>query len=325
MLCRICKNKKDNVEYVAKENMFGKKDKFTYFQCSACSCLQIKEYIENIYYYYGKNYYSYNNTSGIKSTFLSIPINIRNRYCVYQNGLIGFVLHRLKPNINLFNIFNNLPTRFKSNDISILDIGCGAGKFLRDLNNVGFKKLMGVDPFIETDENIKPGFNIFKKNIFDVQETFDLIFFNHSLEHMENQRLVMKHIRKLLNPNGLCVISIPISSSFAFAEYGSDWIQLDAPRHYYLHSVRSMEILTNLADLVIENIIYDSTNFQFWGSELYKKNISLVDPNSKKYINPKLFFTKSKLKEFSAHANDLNLNKLGDQAIFYIKNKERIA
>ena len=320
MHCRICSNDKNNTEHIATENMFGSRDKFLYFQCSLCGCLQISDYPVNIIQYYGSNYYSYDYSISLKSKILSKFIKIRDRYAVDRVGLFGSILYRLEPNPTLSNTFLNLPDKFKDRNISILDVGCGAALFLRKLSNIGFKHLMGVDPFIAKDEMLKPGFSIFKKSIFDLSETFDLIFLHHSLEHMEHQQKVMAALARLLKPGGICVIRIPVASSFAWSEYGTDWVQLDAPRHYYLHSLKSMEYVVKSAGLTVAAIHFDSTNFQFWGSELYKMNVPLKVNHVA--TNPKIFFSRQVLNTFSKRARELNHQKLGDQAIFYLKNQD---
>jgi hypothetical protein len=45
-------------------------------------------------------------------------------------------------------------------------------------------------------------------------------------------------------------------------------VQLDCPRHLAIHTSRSMEQAAGLAGLTIAKTVYDSSAFQFWGSEL---------------------------------------------------------
>lgn len=59
MKCRICGNNKNNKIYQVKEMMFGFRDKFDYFQCATCNCLQISEIPCEISKYYPDNYYSF--------------------------------------------------------------------------------------------------------------------------------------------------------------------------------------------------------------------------------------------------------------------------
>jgi SAM-dependent methyltransferase len=44
----------------------------------------------------------------------------------------------------------------------------------------------------------------------------------------------------LLACKGIIVVRIPAVSSYAWERYGVAWMQLDAPRHFFLHSPKSM-------------------------------------------------------------------------------------
>ena len=68
----------------------------------------------------------------------------------------------------------------------------------------------------------------------------------------------------------------------------------------------------------IQDIVFDSTEFQFWGSEQYKRNVPLLAENSY-YKNPdKSIFTKKEIEEFKKRAIDLNMRKQGDQTSFFL-------
>jgi hypothetical protein len=124
-------------------------------------------------------------------------------------------------------------------------------------------------------------------------------------------------VANLLAPEGRCVIRIPIVPCYAWNHYETNWVQLDAPRHFFLHSVTSMNILTAKAGLDIYKVDYDSTDLQFKGSELYSKDIPLMAGRSKTSI-----FSMREKRAFKKHAKELNENKQGDQAVFYLKNIE---
>lgn len=97
------------------------------------------------------------------------------------------------------------------------------------------------------------------------------------------------------------------------------WVQLDAPRHYFLHSIESMRILSNKAGFELCEIIYDSTAFQFLGSEQYLKDIPLKDDRSYG-INPhNSIFTDEDIISFTNRADELNCANEGDQATFYLR------
>ncbi len=309
MKCRICGNENDNKEISVLEMMIGTRDSFKYFQCSSCGCLQISEIPENIASYYPSNYYSLANQS---SSFLE---NEKTRFAVRnKSGLIGRLLYSYKPDQSL----RALSQVRLTNKSSILDVGCGSGHLLRCLKNIGFSNLAGVDPFIKEDIDYPGSLNIRKMSIFELNPRWkwDLIILSHSLEHMWEQKPTMEMISRLLHPNGVCVIRIPLADSWAYEYYGVNWCAIDAPRHYYIHTVKSLELLAQKAGLKVRNYTYDSYELQFIGSEKYKKGQTLdsITTNSRltKLLNyPKKFYYRYK-------ASQLNKNNAGDQAAFYL-------
>ena len=55
---------------------------------------------------------------------------------------------------------------------------------------------------------------------------------------------------------------------------------ISAPRHFFLHSLDSLKTLVRKEKFYIKDIVFDSDEFQFWGSEQYKNDISLKSENS---------------------------------------------
>ena len=79
--------------------------------------------------------------------------------------------------------------------------------------------------------------------IFDIAGQFELIMFHHCFEHMEQPFGILEKVYSILrDKNSYCMIRIPISTCYAFERYNENWVQLDAPRHFFLHSPNSMEI-----------------------------------------------------------------------------------
>lgn len=201
----------------------------------------------------------------------------------------------------------------------ILDVGCGLGALLCSLSDLRFTNLLGVDPFIAQDIGYENGLKILKTDVSNVEGKWDLIMLHHSFEHVPDPTKTLQAISRLLKPNGYCVIRIPTVTSYAWKHYGVKWVQLDAPRHFYLHSVESMKILIDKAQLEMHTVIYDSTAFQFWGSEQYKNDIPLCDKRSY-LLNPhNSLFSKQEIATFATRAEALNENNQGDQAIFYLR------
>jgi SAM-dependent methyltransferase len=267
--------------------------------------------------YYPLNYSSFSQTLPIQPINPIIKLLKKNRdnYALFQKGIIGKLLCAIFPFENLHRL-----SRVKiSKKSHILDVGCGNGGFLYVLREIGFKHLLGIDLYINKDIKYKNGLRILKKEIRNVDGKWDLIIFDHSFEHISDPFETLQTASSLLSKHGSCIIRTPTVSSYAWKHYKENWVQLDAPRHFFLHSIESIEFLAKKTGLRLEKIVYDSTYFQFCGSEQYIKNIPLLHKRSYKMNHKNSIFSNKEIRSFKRCATKLNLENNGDQAIFYLR------
>lgn len=313
--CKICGNSINNKIHIATEMMYGMKDKFTYIECDECGCLQIEKTPSNLSNYYPTNYYSYqfklDTKQKIKLLIKSFLIGQR----LTSSGLYNKLFSAYQGYSFLDFICNN---NYLQKNTKVLDVGCGTGALLLQLKYLGFKYLKGVDPFIEDNIDYKNGVTVDKKYLSEVTEKYDFIMSHHSFEHMENPESSLKDIYNILSTNGSVLIRIPLASSFAWQKYGVNWVQLDAPRHLYLHTIKSMTILAAKTGFEIVSTYFDSNEFQFLGSEQYLRDIPLSSKES--YLSGKSkIFTQEQIKDYKIQALQLNEQRQGDQACFILK------
>jgi SAM-dependent methyltransferase len=286
--------------------MMGTGEPFAYFQCERCRCLQIAEFPKEIARYYPASYYSFSTTSRDKTDNRAVRWlrKLRNRSSASSSGIGSRLIRSLFPNRKLLPLLG----LGLGHDSRILDVGCGSGWRLYALRESGFLNTMGVDPYLENDLMYANGLQVLKKTVSEVEGLWDVVMFHHSLEHIPDQVSALRAAAGLLRPGGTCLIRVPVASSYAWEFYREHWYQIDAPRHFYLHSYGSMKLLAEQCGLELRSTECDSTLDQFRTSELYKRGFRSLREAG---------FTRQQKSDWKRRAAELNREGRGDQAVFY--------
>jgi SAM-dependent methyltransferase len=308
--CRLCLSNNISRKFTVREMMIGHRDVFAYHECGACLSVNLDDRIptEALARYYGAGYYSFDPRGG--SAIKRFLIHQRDRATVGWFTPLGSLVAWRKPDPEMVLIRTHALAR----NAAILDVGCGAGHLLDRLAGVGYTNLLGIDPFIPADTRSAAGVPILRREIGAMQGRFDLVMFNHSLEHVEAPREALADAARLLASDGRCVVRIPTVSSEAWETYGVDWVQFDAPRHVSLPSRKGMRIAGASAGLRLERTMDDSSAFQFWASEQYRRDVPLSQPQIFTGM-----FTRSQIKAFRRRAAELNAQSRGDQSAFVFR------
>jgi SAM-dependent methyltransferase len=321
LVCQVCSAAGEFRTYEAREMMYGTRDRFEYFECGECGCLQIKEAPRDLGKYYPPDYYSFREAEAPPPAARlkeRVAGNLISSYRLTGRGFVGRWLERRHP------YAPDLPYWLKNKGLGlrlgskILDVGCGRGHLLLELCKLGFTDLTGADPYVGAEISYGRGLKILKASLEELDGSFDLIMLHHSFEHMARPREVMGELHRLLKRGRYALVRLPLAGSYAWREYGVDWVQLDAPRHLFLHTPRSLGMLAAAAGFRVAEVVYDSTGFQFAGSEQYRRDMPLFDPASFAVSPPGALFSEERLQEFEARAAELNRAGEGDQACFYL-------
>ncbi len=318
--CRIC-GSVSLTSFKAREMMLGWREIFDYIECNDCKCVQISDYPADIARHYPSDYYAYAARPDVARPGLLTRLAISARRLLLELKTTRAMWLR-RPVIR--NWLSNEPLvkfyveRFPDPRTRMLDVGCGAGDLLRSLRYWGFQNAEGVDPYIPHNIVDQGRTLVWKRHLSQLSATYDCISFHHALEHMPDQVNVLTEARRLLKPGGIIVIRIPLAGTWAWRTYREDWVQLDAPRHFYVHSERSLRLLAKQAGLAVDTIQYDSVGLQIWGSELYKRDIPLFDERSPargSYAT----FSVDQLLEYDRRAELLNKAGDGDQILAILR------
>jgi SAM-dependent methyltransferase len=118
----------------------------------------------------------------------------------------------------------------------LLDVGCGAGFFLRALDPARWVR-WGVEISPRSarvaERHVGAG-RVAAGRLGDAElgtEPFDVVTFWASLEHVVDPRGDLERARRLLGDGGLVVVQVPNFASYQARRYGADWFALDLPRH----------------------------------------------------------------------------------------------
>jgi len=256
MICRICANEHNNESLVARDILHDINREFEYYRCSSCGCLQIAQVPSDMSCFYGESYYSLQADPFDKLNFSEKLFDRLKDYLIFFHSRRACGLSSKSP------IHRKWLTMVPwDKDKSILDVGCGHGVLLRRLHRLGFKKLCGIDAFIDKDIVIGEDCWLRKRTLENTEGQFDLIILSHSLEHMSDQHSAMASVKRLLAPGGKVVVLIPIFSTYFYEKYNDCWYSWDVPRHFYLHSLESVGRLASDSGLNVEKrVLYSFLN-----------------------------------------------------------------
>ncbi|MDH6193920.1 SAM-dependent methyltransferase [Mycobacterium frederiksbergense] len=299
--------------------MFGTREPFEYLSCAACGTLQIHNALEGeeLMRHYPSNYYSHN-ASAQPGVFRWL-VTQHDAYKLRGGGRMLGALISARVSEGIFRVLlggdvvRMLAQLSVEPDARILDVGCGTGGLLDRLTRIGFNNLCGADPFIEADGESCEGVPLMKRDLSAVAGKFDVIMFNHSLEHVPDPVATLKAAYEKLAAGGMCLARVPTTSSEAWTTYRADWVQADAPRHMVIPSRQGMAMAAEKAGLRVDRTFDDSNLGQFLGSEAYRRDVAVTDPKILRMFGPK------QLWEWEKRAVWLNQQGRGDQTGFVLR------
>jgi len=157
--------------------------------------------------------------------------------------------------------------------MTILDVGCGEGGVLATLRDLGFTRLTGIDPRAPVVASKAGGVCLVRGDpaSYEPSERFDLIMLHHVLEHVADGVDLLTRVKRWLAPGGRLLVRLPLADSRAWRVFREDWLQIDAPRHLFLHTERSFRLLSRRAGLQIVAAWRDSTSHQVLDSRWYRQ------------------------------------------------------
>lgn len=177
---------------------------------------------------------------------------------------------------------------------ALLDIGCGAGLFLRHIQEFNPDlRLVGCDPFgpEQAPALLSRGIDYHRRPVegcaFKKCE-FDCVTLNHVIEHQPYPDDLLDEIHRILKIGGRLHIGLPNTEGVGRRLFGSFWYGWDAPRHlvdfgqsslvrllvrhgFEILSVRHLSNAGHLLDSLAYSIFGNADPHQFWSRELVQQ------------------------------------------------------
>jgi SAM-dependent methyltransferase len=310
--CRVCGGEVA-FALTAHEMMLGARDAYDYFECEECGCLQIASIPSDIDRFYRESYYTSSQSTHRQSSGHCSGLRRRWTRLRLGDGRLARILSGRR--YARFEWFRRTRTGLRD---EILDVGCGSGRLLFRLQTEGFERLTGIDLRLEKtrSESVIPRFE--RVSLEDHHGCYQLVMAHHSFEHMSDPVRAFAAFGRLVASGGYLLLRLPVADCWARRHYGADWVQLDAPRHFHLHTRRSIEGLADRSGFRVVHVADDSGPFQIWGSELYRRDVSLVEAG--RGGRSALGLRERLAARFRAHS--LSRQGLGDQACFYLRRED---
>lgn len=190
-------------------------------------------------------------TPGVYKTY-PVPENISSYYDSkdyishhQDSGSLKEKLYKFLQNFNL-KYKRNILFDFVGRDKRVLDYGCGAGEFVRYIENEF--ETFGFEPNeVANSAAIKKvdKTKIINSLAFIKDETLDAITLWHVFEHVENQDEMLNIFYNKLKESGTLIIAVPNPTSYDALKYKEFWAAYDVPRHIFHFSKSGMENLMN--------------------------------------------------------------------------------
>ena len=261
-VCNFCLDEKTSYEFTAREMMMSSGDEFIYIECKSCGALRLKNIPHEMASYYAGGYYSF--IAPDRTRIYNSMLELYDRIS-FDVGRAPLLMPISASGASVFQALRTIKAKRSSH---ILDVGCGAGVLLRRLEAAGFTNLSGIDAYLPNPIRTS-AIDIRVGELTAMTGSFDVIMFNHSLEHVARPIEVLQAAAQLLAPSASIIVRVPLAGNYAWRKYNENWVQLDAPRHLNIPTSAGMAKAAALAGLAVHQVIYDSSDFQFTGSERY--------------------------------------------------------
>ena len=183
---------------------------------------------------------------------------------------------------------------------SVLDVGCGNGSFLLFAEANGWQPF-GADIRLspETKDLTCPLWEGRLPEIDFGGATFDVIRFNHVIEHLQNPLVELERCKSLLNPGGVVFIGVPNLAGLSprikslqsrLGLKGKRWRHYAATHHLFFFTAATLRSMVERGGYsVVDWLTPVDKDYPNAGGDLYRKSVEALrtGSNLEFYIKPR--------------------------------------
>jgi 2-polyprenyl-3-methyl-5-hydroxy-6-metoxy-1,4-benzoquinol methylase len=225
--CPFCNSDSQSILVDRKDYEYNVEKKLNYWECSNLDCKLVyvspKPTLDEIKEFYKK-------------------------YSTHQNNSQNSLINPIPLFINIFRkkYYTQILSSLNLGKLKILDYGCGNANLLTNFRELGVKNLYGYDfdeKAIEFATN--NGFVVMSTHNQIFQNgPYDLIFFNHVIEHFDDAEIELNNLFNYLTTEGRIYIRTPNSNSFLRKLFSESWRGWETPRHLKIYNHNNINNIT---------------------------------------------------------------------------------
>ena len=217
-------------------------EEFSFVRCKKCGLIQRnpqplkEEIIERYAGLYGNDYLSYEIKN--ENSFLKLQ----------QLALIDAGFHKMEKNIFTRYTAEKKEGAGSAASPSVLDIGCATGALLSYLCSKGWR-VTGVEispsaKYARDERKLDVRSLALEENNFP-DNSFDAVLASHLIEHLNDPKLFLKEIYRILKKGGRCFITTPNIRGFQARLFGNKWRSAIFDHLYLFSDITLPKMLKN--------------------------------------------------------------------------------
>lgn len=265
--CDACGGKEWQLQFGGlSDRIHGVPGSFTLWRCLECSTLRLWPVPADMSPFYPDTYVAFDQVAArhglARQAVLRFAWKLAFSEAAWVRRPARWVLRRRNR------IASELLEYVSSPTCSLLDVGCGAGRFLAGARRLGVEGI-GIEPSVAGCRvAAQHGVPVQQGTLEDAtiaQASYDVVRFSQVLEHLPSPAYALGAAFDILKPGGQVVVICPNHGGVLASVFGRDWFPLEVPRHLWHFNGQALTQLLQNLGFAVESVCAHG-----WGGHMYK-------------------------------------------------------